>query len=163
MSALRTWWNAREQRERQVLAIGALVAVLMLGWALLYKPLTDARASLVQGNQRLAADLVSMRANAARLRGGAVDGDAARERAGRSLLALVDAGIRDIGLGAGLRRIEPAGDGRVRLRLEAVPFDPLAGWLENLARRHGVVVAEMAATATEYVGQVDIQLVLQES
>lgn len=163
MSALNAWWRAREPRERQILVVGALVAALMLGWALLYKPLTDARASLVQGNQRLAADLASMRANAARLRSGVVDGDAARERAGRSLLALVDAGIRDIGLGAGLKRIEPAGDGRVRLRLEAVPFDPLAGWLETVAQRHGVIVAEMAATATEYVGQVDIQLVLQES
>lgn len=162
MSMLRTWWLAREPRERRVLAIGALAVLLMLGWALLYKPLADSRRSLEQGNQRLAGDLVSMRADAARLRSGAIGDDAGRERAGRSLLALVDAGIRDIGLSAGLKRIEPAGDGRVRLRLEAVPFDPLAGWLETLAQRHGIVVAEMAATATEYVGQVDIQLVLRE-
>jgi general secretion pathway protein M len=162
MSSLRTWWLAREPRERQVLSIGVLVVVLMLGWALVYKPMADARTSLMRGNERLAADLLSMRHDAARLRSGETGETAARERAGRSLLALVDAGIRDIGLGAGLKRIEPAGDGRVRLRLEAVPFDPLAGWLETLAQRHGIVVAEMAATATEYVGQVDVQLVLRE-
>ncbi len=50
----------------------------------------------------------------------------------------------------------------MRLRLEAVPFDPLAAWLETLAQRHGIVVAELSATATEYFGQVDIQLVLRE-
>ncbi|MFB9066598.1 type II secretion system protein GspM [Pseudofulvimonas gallinarii] len=161
MNPLRTWWQAREARERRILLVGGLLTAVMLGWALLYKPLADARRSLAEGNQRLAADLVTMRADAARLAGGGIE-DGTRERAGRSLLALVDAGIRDIGLSAGLKRIEPAGEGRVRLRLEAVPFDPLATWLETLAQRHGIVVAEMAATATEYVGQVDIQLVLRE-
>ncbi len=161
MSGLRSWWQGRDARERQILLIGGVLVVLMLGWALLYKPLADARSRLAQGNQRLAADLVTMRSDAARLAGGGVE-DGARERAGRSLLALVDAGIRDIGLSAGLKRIEPAGEGRVRLRLEAVPFDPLAAWLETLAQRHDIVVAELAATATEYVGQVDIQLVLRE-
>lgn len=162
MEALRIWWQAREPRERRVLGIGAVLGLLMLGWALLYKPMADARASLAEGNARLAADLEAMRTYAARLGSSAAGGDAVRERAGRSLLALVDAGIRDIGLAAGLRRIEPAGEGRVRLRLEAVPFDPLAAWLETLAQRHGIVVAELSATATEYFGQVDIQLVLRE-
>lgn len=156
------WWQGREPRERRVLAIGAIVVAVMLIWALLWKPLQDSRSALVEGNARLAADLAGMRAAATRLQGTAAPADAARARAGQSLLALADAGVREIGLGGSLKRIEPDGERRVRLRLEAVPFDPLAGWLQRLDREHGIVVAELAANATEYVGQVDVQLVLED-
>jgi general secretion pathway protein M len=156
------WWQGREPRERRTLAIGAVVVAAMLVWALLWKPLQDSRAALVEGNARLAADLAGMRAAAVRLQGGAAPTDAARARAGQSLLALADAGIREIGLGGSLKRIEPDGERRVRLRLEAVPFDPLAAWLQRLDSDHGIVVSELAANATEYVGQVDVQLVLED-
>lgn len=162
MSRFAAWWRGREARERRVLSIGALLVAAMLLWAFAFKPLSEARAALAEGNGRLAADLAAMRAGAAELRGAASGDDAARARAGQSLLALADGGVRAIGLGNGLKRIEPAGDGRVRLRLEAVPFDPLAGWLETLALEQGITVAEMAVTRTEYAGQVDVQLVLQE-
>jgi general secretion pathway protein M len=156
------WWQGREPRERRVLAIGAVLVAVMLAWALVWKPLQDSRAALVEGNARLAADLAGMRAAAVRLQGSATPADAARARAGQSLLALADAGVREIGLGGSLKRIEPDGERRVRLRLEAVPFDPLAGWLQRLDREHGIVVAELAANATDYVGQVDVQLVLED-
>ncbi len=163
MSALRAWWQGRQTRERRVLALGAALTVLMLLWALVWKPLVDHRVALSEGNQRLAADLALMRASADELRGRQPAGeDAGRNRAGRSLLALADAGIREIGLAGSLRRIEPAGEGRVRLRLEAVPFDPIAQWLERLASEQGVRVAELSATRTEYAGQVDLQLLIED-
>jgi general secretion pathway protein M len=88
--------------------------------------------------------------------------DVSRARAGQSLLALADAGVREIGLGGSLKRIEPAGEGRVRLRLEAAAFDSLVEWLETLSARHGVAIAELAATRTGHAGQVDVQLVLED-
>lgn len=162
MSALRTWWQQREARERRVLLVGGLLVVAMLLWALVWKPLGDHRASLADGNQRLAADLALMRASASALQARSNGEDAARARAGRSLLALADAGVREAGLAGSLRRIEPAGEGRVRLHLESVPFDPIADWLQRLAREQGVRVAELSATRTEYVGQVDLQLLIED-
>jgi general secretion pathway protein M len=162
MNALGTWWRGREPRERAVLAIGLVAVVAMLLWAFAWKPLDDRRDAMIESNARLAADLAAMRELAARAGATAVDGDAARERAGQSLLALADAGLREAGLAASLRRIEPAGEGRVRLRLEAVAFDPLAAWLEQLSQRHGVRVAEVAATRTDYAGQVDVQLIIED-
>lgn len=162
MNAINAWWRGREPRERIVLALGIVAVAAMLLWAFAWKPLDERRDAMIESNARLAADLASMRALAARAGTAGGSGDAARERAGQSLLALADAGLREAGLGASLRRIEPAGDGRVRLRLEAVAFDPLAAWLEQLARRHGVLVAEIAATRTDYAGQVDVQLVIED-
>lgn len=162
MSGLTTWWQSRDARERRVLTTGAVVVGLMLLWAFAWKPLDDARHALIESNARLSGDLATMRVAAADLGGRPADGDAARARAGRSLLAMADAGIREIGLHGGLKRIEPDGDGRVRLRLEGIAFDPLAGWLEALAADHGVRVSELAATRTAYAGQVDVQLVLED-
>lgn len=163
MSAVSAWWRQRDARERWMLSVGAMLVAAMLLWAFAWKPLNDARAALVESNGRLATDLATMRVAAAHMRGHVAGDDAARARAGRSLLALADAGIREIGLSGGLKRIEPSGEGRVRVRLEAVAFDPLIGWLEALEREHGIRVGEMSATATGYVGQVDIQFVLEES
>ena len=164
MKGLTAWWRGREPRERTVLALGFVAVVAMLLWAFVWKPLDDRRNAMIESNARLAADLAVMRELAARTTrsAGAISGDAARERAGQSLLALADAGLRQAGLGASLRRIEPAGEGRVRLRLEAVSFDPLAAWLEQLSQRHGVRVAEISATRTAYAGQVDVQLVIED-
>lgn len=168
MSAMQAWWSGREPRERQVLALGGLVVLLMLLWAFAYKPLTDARAALHEGNGRLAADLQLMRATVAHGSGfgagvtAAGSDDAARRRSGRSLLALVDADLRELGLGPSLKRIEPAGERRVRARLEAVPFDQVVEWLERLSVEQGIRVGEFAASRTEYAGQADIQMLIED-
>lgn len=163
MTAFRQWWQGRQTRERQVLSIGALAMLAMLLWALVWKPLADHRESLAGANQRLAGDLVMMRVSASELVGGGDRGeDAARARAGQSLLALADAGIREIGLSGSLRRIEPAGDGRVRIGLEGVPFDPVVQWLERLVAEQGIRIAELSAVRTAYAGQVDLQLLIED-
>lgn len=159
------WWQGREPRERRVLVAGAAVCLLLLGWVFLYRPLVDARAALVQGNVRLAADLAQMRQIARDhqgSQGSQPGGRSAAARAGQSLLALVDGGLRELGLGASLRRIEPAGEGRVRVRLESVPFDPLVSWLETLEAGQGVRLAEITASRTAYAGQVDVQMLIEE-
>lgn len=166
MSALRAWWLGRDARERRVLAVGGALVVLMLLWAFAYKPLTDARAALNEGNGRLASDLALMRGTVARGPGltsaGAGTDDAARRRSGQSLLALVDADLRGLGLGPSLKRIEPAGDKRVRARLEAVPFDQVVEWLEQLVVEQGIRVVEFAGSRTEYAGQADIQMLIED-
>lgn len=161
MNALSAWWQGRTPRERRTVLAGAVLLALMLAGALAWKPLADARQSLAEGNARLAADLSAMRALAARA-GPAPSGEAmARDRAGQSLLALADAGLRETGLAGGLARIEPAGSGRVRLRLEAIAFDPLADWLQQLRGRHGIRVAELAVTRTD-AGRVDANLLIED-
>ncbi|MCK9489837.1 MAG: type II secretion system protein M [Xanthomonadales bacterium] len=162
-NSLQAWWQARQPRERRVLAAGAVLCLLLLAWVFVHKPMVDARAALVQGNARLAADLGQMRQIAARHQGQAGQRSVSnRSRAGQSLLAVVDGGLRELGLGPSLRRIEPAGEGRVRVRLDAVPFDTLVAWLETLAAEQGVRLAEMAASRAEYAGQVDIQMLIEE-
>ncbi|MEF3193996.1 MAG: type II secretion system protein M, partial [Halothiobacillaceae bacterium] len=43
MKALQTWWAGMSARDRRILLIGALIALPLLGWALVWQPLEAAR------------------------------------------------------------------------------------------------------------------------
>lgn len=151
------WWAQREERERRVLGAGALLALLVLAWALAWEPLTSSRDALRADVQRQAAELAWMRpAVAEAMARGGVDAPVAD---GRSLLARVDAGVRESGLGNQLVAVEPQGDGRVSVRLSQADFDRFATWLEQQVRS-GLVVE--ALSVQRAAAGADIRLELRE-
>ena len=158
------WWQTQSERDRRTLAVGALVVVLLLGWALAWHPLAQRRALLEQ-------DLASRRAELALVERGAAQlaqqhGTAQRargDRAGKSLLALADASAREAGLGEALRHVEPAGARHVKLSFENVDFDALAQWLEMLANAYGVEASELSADRAAGAGFVNARVTLQEA
>lgn len=156
-------WRSREPRERQVLAIGAVVCVALLAWALVWHPLTRAQQDL---DARLSArqqDLAFMRQAEAQLeslRQTSQQGGVSRE--GRSLLALADASAREAGLGPRLTRIEPLDGKRIRLELKTADFDVLVGWLADLQRRYGIQANDVSIDRAAGDGQVNARLTLGE-
>ena len=60
--------------------------------------------------------------------------------AGQSLLAVVDQSRKASALTKPPSRLQPEGDGVVRIWLEDVPFDALLRWLADLQLRYGVRV-----------------------
>lgn len=160
---LRTWWHARESRERQVLMVGALLCVLVLGWLLLWRPLSLARASLASQLDQRQQDLVFMQAAAAQmssLRTRDAQGHAQRE--GKSLLALADASARAAHLGTALKRVEPLDNRRVRVEFAGAGFDALAAWLQGLQRDFGIQVEDLSVNRVDGVGLVNAHVTLQE-
>jgi general secretion pathway protein M len=160
---LRNWWQARDARERRVLGIGGAVSVLLLGWGLVWQPLSASRANLRERVAAQSADLAVMRAGAARV--GELRGQGARakaERMGKSLLALADASARDRQLGNALKRVEPLGPKSVRVSLEGASFDSVAEWLDGLARDFGVTATEFSADRIEGIGLVNARVTLEE-
>jgi general secretion pathway protein M len=160
---MRDWWNAREPRERQILAIGGALAAVLLVWALVWHPLARSRAELRVRVEAQRTDLEQMRADSARvvqLRG---QGARAKvERQGKSLLALADATARGAQLANELRRVEPVGPKSVRVSFENASFDAVADWLEGLARDFGVVAADLSADRGEGNGRVNVRVTLEE-
>jgi general secretion pathway protein M len=158
------WWRGLAARERAVLAIGGAIVALLLAWALVWDPLSTQRARLEAEVRQAEADLVWMREAVPRLaarraQGGALGAD----RAGRSLPALADASLREAGLGAHLKRLEPLGEGRVSLSFEGVGFDPWILWLEAFAPRYGIRVEELVVDRAAGPGMVDARVVLVDS
>lgn len=158
------WWQGLQPNERRMLALGAPLVALMLGWAFVWHPLAQRRVTLGEDEaarrlalayvERGAAEVERLRAAGMRSRG---------DRAGRSLLALVDATAREAGLGDGLQRVEPMGARSVRLNLSGVRFDALASWLEELAQGYGVEAESLSAERAEGIGRVNASLTLLDA
>ncbi|RMD78270.1 MAG: type II secretion system protein M [Gammaproteobacteria bacterium] len=141
LEAWQAWWRGLAPRERLAVGLGGAAAALLLLYGLAWAPLQDRLAEL---RRRVAAqeeELAWMRQAAAEAR--RLRAAAPRAAAKGSLLALVDRTARAAGLGAALARVQPEGEGRVRVRLQDAPFDALARWLGELAAA-GLQVEELA-------------------
>lgn len=161
---MRTWWQAREPREQKLLAGGAVLAAVLLAWALAWHPLAAKRADLRQRIAIAEGDLVQVRMAAAQVeerRQAGVRGGA--DRAGRSLLALADASARDAGLGGALKRVEPVDGQAVRVSFEFASFDTLVSWLESLGSDYGIIAATLSADRADAPGLVHAQVLLNDA
>jgi type II secretory pathway component PulM len=125
-STLRLHWHKRAQRERLVLSSGALMLVLMLGYALGWQPLLSQRADLRVQVSALEEDWVWLQA--------AADYIEAQPRATPamartvSLLGAVDRSLRESALQHVEKRIEPHGEDRVSVDFKSVEFNALLVW-----------------------------------
>ena len=152
---------ALSERDRRVLASGALVVALLLIWALVWYPLAQARQQLTTRVDADRAALAWMRQTRAELPGLSVRTHTA-DRGGKSLLALADVSARGVGLADALKRVEPSGARSVRVSFEAANFDALIGWIESLARDYGVEASDFSADRVEGLGLVNARVVLEE-
>ncbi len=158
------WWQSLAPGERRTLGVGAVVAVLLLGWALIWHPLATKRAELERTLDERRRDFAYVSAGAAeveRLR--AAGAHSRADRQGRSLLALADATARGGGLEPALKRVEPAGARSVRVSFEAVRFDALIGWIEALSRDYGVEASDLSAERADGIGIVDARVTLEDA
>lgn len=161
---MRAWWNGLAAREQRIVAIGAALVALMLGWALVWHPLALKRTELRDAVDAQRRDLAYVRVAAAeveRLR--AVGTHSRADRQGRSLLALADATARSSGLESALRRVEPVGASSVRVTFEVASFDALVGWIESLTRDYGIEATDFSADRAEGVGLVNARVTLQDA
>ena len=161
---IRAWWEGLQARERRMLASGGAVVAAMLGWALLWHPLSHARADLVARVAHQRDDLAWMRQALGEVASLRAQGARSRaDRQGKSLLALADASARGAGLTGALKRVEPAGSDSVRVNLEIADFDALVSWLDALARDYGVQATDFSADKVEGLGLVNARVTLQDS
>lgn len=157
---MKTWWNGLSARDRGVLQIGALLAVLMLIWALAWQPLARARHSLRAQAVAQGEALAWMRPAAQQLAaaGGLAQAPSADAR---SLLARIDAGARAAGLGGSLVSVEPQGSHRVRATFSASDFDTLVRWLQQVSGQ-GVALEQLSVSRAS-AGRVDARVLLAEA
>lgn len=161
---IRTWWDGLQSRERRMLGVGSVVVAALLGWALVWYPLTHARVDLDKRVTRQREDLAWMRQASAEARELHAQGTHGRaERQGKSLLALADVSARGTGLSGALKRVEPAGGKSVRLNFEVADFDALMNWLDALARDYGVQATDLSVDKVEGLGLVNARATLEDS
>lgn len=160
---MKQWWLQRDRREQRLLQIAAVVVALSILIGGIYLPLLRARDQAHEQVQQAELDLLAGRRYAAVLGAAPQPTAAANQVTGpdRSLMARVDEGLRDAGLSSVLSRIEPDGDGRVRLWLEGASFDTVVAWLEGLSDRARVRVIDASVDRSEGPGLVRVRLTLE--
>lgn len=161
---IRAWWQGLANSERRILRIGAIVASLLLAWALVWHPLASRRSEARQELENQRRDLAFVRAGVAEIQARqSIATNSRADRQGKSLLALADATARSSGLEAALKRVEPVGANSVRVTFDGASFDALVGWIEALSSGYGVDAAELSADRAEGIGLVNARVTLRDA
>lgn len=148
------------RRERVLLAAGAGGVLLVLLFLIAWHPFSrhvDRLRDSVTAQRELRVWIQQAAAEVKQLRGSAP----ARRGGGQSLLAAADSTARQHGLAAAMKRVEPEGTDKVRIRLEQAGFDDMTRWLELLVREHGVRIESITIDGRNQTGAVDARLTLQ--
>jgi len=157
---MKAWLMGLEANERHMLLGGGGLLLVMFLYVAIWEPLTDSAESLRVSTAEQETLLAWMRGAAQevkqlRRRGG----QQSKPASGGSLLSLVDRTAKSGGLGKALKRVQPDGDTKVRVWLEAASFDDLVRWLTALETRHGVHVESSVFQALDTPGRVDGRVV----
>jgi general secretion pathway protein M len=147
-------------RERILLTVGGGGALIVLLFLITWVPFSRHVGQLrdtVTAQHELRAWMQQAAAEVKQLRGSAPT----RNGAGQSLLAAADSTARQQGLAAAMKRVEPEGTDKVRIRLEQAGFDDMTRWLELLTRDYGVRIESVTVEGRNQTGTVDARLTLQ--
>ena len=158
---MRHYWDNLQPRERIILLSGAGCVLLLLLYAFIWEPFSKERVRLEQSvaeQRALMVWITDASREVERLRGGRVGKGG---RAGESLMALVDRTAKSGGMGTQIKRLQPEGSSKVRLWLEASPFDSLVRWLKQLEDKYGVYSEGVVIDSTDSKGRVNARLVLE--
>jgi general secretion pathway protein M len=154
MKALFTpWWRDLSAREQWLVALAGALALVVLLWLALVRPLASAREAAQLRYGVALAGLAEVAAagdgiRAAQLRGGS----------DTPLVELVSERTRSAGLT--VENITTSGDGQVSLRIAAVKPPLLLRWIAEIERNDGVLV-ERASIVRNADASVAVDLTLR--
>lgn len=157
---MKAWFLGLAPRERLMVSGAAVVVLLLLVYLLVIEPLQQRRALLERGVVAQRELLTWMRDAVVPLRGNT---DAPANSRGQSLFAVVDRSARATVLAGALQRVQPEGQGSVRVWFDDASFDDLVRWIATLQREHGVSVNALAVQRTDTAGLVNARLTLERS
>lgn len=158
---MKVWWDSLEHRERALIGGSTVMALIVLGYVLVWEPFQISYRRLQQSVAEQRADLAWMRQAAQEIQ--RLSGTARPRSDGRSLLTLIDQTARTAGMGTALKQITPQSDDRLSARLDAVEFDKLLPWLSVLERDHPITLINLSVDRTETAGLVNARVILQGS
>ena len=155
---MRAWYANLAERERRVVTVGAVVAVVLLLLAIIL----PMNRNIAQARQRITtkqADLAFIQDATPQL--AAAGPGAGAAATGESLVVLIDSSARESGIGKSLSSSQATADKGLRIRLDNVPFDALVAWLARLSQSHGVHVETAEIEAAGEPGLVNAGLLLK--
>ena len=158
---MKQWWQARNARERLILAVGGVFLALFLYYSIVVAPLQAGIARMQQNKanaEELASWLVAITPEVQQYRR---SGKASNTQRSGSLLSVVDQTSKAAGLGKSVNRLQPEGEQEVRAWLDAAPFNETLRWLRTLETSYGVDITELSFNRDNEAGRVKARITLE--
>lgn len=153
---MKDWWETLQSRERYLVLFAAILVSIAILFLAVWSPIAssrdnkqkrvDAKRDTVVWMSQKKQEVEHLKRINPNMFNQTTDG--------RSLLAIVDTGAKQMGIRPAITRIEPKGDDSVQLWLEDMAFDYLIVLLGELERRNHIQVADASFNRSEQVGKI---------
>ena len=153
--ALTSFWSARSQRERAVLAAGGVLVAAAALYAFLWAPGLESSKRLSAALPRLRAQLEDMRLQQKEIEGLRKALGGAPQSA--DLRSVLQASVQRSPFAKSVERIERRSDDEAVVVAAAVDFDQWLGWVGGLKRDLGIRLEAAEITALGEPGMVRVQ------
>jgi general secretion pathway protein M len=162
---MKEWYANLAVRERLIVAVGGVVTLLILFWALVWLPLDRSQDELRSSVGDWQQSLAELRVLGASM--SLDEGDAASAPTGdtgQSAVVVVDQTLRERNLNSAVKRRQPTPNG-IRVEFEDVAFDQLVVWLGDLSATHGLSVqaGSLSQGTRAEKGRINASLTLEQS
>ncbi|MBP0631906.1 MULTISPECIES: type II secretion system protein M [unclassified Cupriavidus] len=151
------FWSARNPREQAILAGGAAVLVLVIGYTLLWEPAAEGRQRLARSLPQMRADLAEMETLAQEARG--LKATPAPALRGDALTQALQDSLGQHGLKA--TRLAAAADNNVQVQLDKVPFGAFSSWLQDVRQQQRMKVIDARVVYVGATALVNVSATLQ--
>jgi general secretion pathway protein M len=151
---MRAWFESLQPRERAIFVAGAVLALLIVLWMGVLRPLhsrSEVLREAVAAKQRLLVNLQQI--------DGPAVGPGTTERGDQTLVRLINNSAAEHGVE--LTRTRPDGPNGIQATFGNASFDTLVAWLVALEGQNGVSVETASFTSTRQPGIVNGQLLLR--
>lgn len=162
---MKDWFYGLEQREQLIVGVGAVVAALILLWALVWMPLERAHRDAEANLGRWQDALTDLRVVAANLgTSGSTSPTSRAVSSNDSPVVIVDRTLREHSLNNTAKRQQPTPNG-VRVEFENVAFDQLVVWLGDLNSRYAMEVqaGSLSLASRAGPGRINASLTLERA
>lgn len=158
---MRAWWDGLQQRERLMVGVGGSLLALLMLYLLVLEPAVMALEGMRERVDQQKELQLWMRDSQVRIRALEANQRTAPVRDNRSLFTVIDQEIRRHNLGTSLTSLEPSGTDQVSLGFDAVPFDQLVYWLDQMETQGVALIDSLAISRGEEPGKVEARLTLR--
>ena len=145
--SVKKYWFDLEQRERWILALGALIVSLILFYAIIWQPWHKAISEMSDRLPKLRTDLQWMRQQSEIVKnGGVIKAQSNIKGSNESLLSILEKTARANKLDKSIQQITPGQNSReVRVVLEDASFNKWVGWIDLLYKDYLITVKQVTA------------------
>lgn len=162
ISHLKNQWENLLPKERYIITIGASMTVVVLLYACIWSPLSDAvlhRKAQAASRQELLIEMQKASQKIMQFKTQGISVDTAPIRNG--LLAFIEQSLTSQHLSNYLKQVQQTQNNQITLTFENVPFDQLMQWMQSMVMIHSLRVKNLSAVRLAVTGTANVQIVLE--